>query len=89
MPDPDLGLREAERVLKPEGRIAVFDEFLRREERASLKRRLFNVISKPLFSDMNRRLEPLVATTSLHTEHDEPAAFGDVHRIATPVKPAR
>jgi phosphatidylethanolamine/phosphatidyl-N-methylethanolamine N-methyltransferase len=51
MPEPERGLSEAVRVLKPSGRIAVFDKFLRDEERASLKRRLLNAMAKPLFSD--------------------------------------
>jgi hypothetical protein len=38
---------------------------------------------------MNRHLEPLVATTSLHIERDEPIAFGGVYRIATLIKPLR
>ena len=83
MPDPARGLAEAERVLKPGRRIAVFDKFLREDERASIKRRLLNGIAKPLFSDMNRRLGPLVGTTRLTIEHDEPVAFGGMYRIAT------
>lgn len=87
MPDPERGVREAVRVLRPGRRIAVFDKFLRDEERPSLKRRLLNAIAKPLFSDLNRRLGPLVVGTGLVVEHDEPVAFGGAYRIATLMKP--
>ena len=89
MPGPGRGLAAAARVLVPGGRIAVFDKFLRDDERASIKRRLLNTIAKPLFSDLNRKLGTLVAGTSLEVEHDEPAAFGGMYRIATLFKPSR
>jgi phosphatidylethanolamine/phosphatidyl-N-methylethanolamine N-methyltransferase len=89
MPEPERGVREAVRVLKRGGRIAVFDKFLGDEERPSLRRRLLNTIAKPLFSDLNRRLGPLIAGTTLVIEHDEPVAFGGTYRVVTLANPGR
>lgn len=89
MPEPELGLREAARVLAPGGRVAVFDKFLANDARASLMRRLGNLVIKPLFTDLNRRLEPLVAQTDLAIVGDTPSAYGGLYRIVTLAKSER
>ena len=88
MPQPSKGLAEAVRVLKPGGRIAVFDKFLGDRQRASIRRRLLNLVMKPLITDMNRRFGPMLAGNGLEVERDEPAAFGGMYRVITLHKPA-
>ena len=87
MPQPEMGLLEAERVLKPGGKVVVFDKFLPTGETPSLLRRLVNAVARLLFSDINRQLGPLVAPTSFVMERDEPSAFGGLFRVVTLKKP--
>jgi len=87
MPQPELGLKEAARVLKSGGRIAIFDKFLGDQEQPSNARRLVNLVTGMLFSDINRRLGPLVHGTGLVVDRNEPAQFGGMFRSITLSKP--
>ncbi len=81
VPDPALCMSEAIRVLRPDGRIVVFDKFLPDGSRPSLGRRLSNAFSTLLGTDINRRFGDIIEGLPCDLVHDEPSILGGMYRV--------
>jgi phosphatidylethanolamine/phosphatidyl-N-methylethanolamine N-methyltransferase len=81
VPDPVACIREAARVLKPGGRISIFDKFLPDDGTPSNSRRVLNWATNLLFSDINRQLGPLLTSASLTVIHEESSIMRGAYRV--------
>jgi phosphatidylethanolamine/phosphatidyl-N-methylethanolamine N-methyltransferase len=73
--DPARCLNEAARVLRPGGRIAVFDKFLPEGDRPGLIRRAFLFFLDFFFTSTNRQMGEILARSGapLEVVHDQPS----------------
>lgn len=82
VPDPGAVAAETARVLRSGGLASIFDKFVPEDEEPSLARRALNPVARLLFSDLTRRLPPIVEGTGLEITHRE-SALGGLYTIAT------
>jgi ubiquinone/menaquinone biosynthesis C-methylase UbiE len=88
IPDPVACLHEAERVLKPGGKISVFDKFVPANRKVSIFRRILNPVTNLLFSDITRNFEAIASSTKLKIISDKSADFHGNFRILLLEKPS-
>jgi phosphatidylethanolamine/phosphatidyl-N-methylethanolamine N-methyltransferase len=82
VPDPKAVAAETARVLAPGGRVSIYDKFVPEGTEPSLLRRALNPMARVLFSDLTRRLTPLLDTAGLEVEKTCESALGGLYTIA-------
>jgi len=83
IPDPARCLAEAARVLRPGGRLAVFDKFLPDDDRPGLLRKAGLALLDLFFTSTNRRMGEILARSraAFVVERDEPSVGSYRHLI--------
>lgn len=71
VPDPEGCIKEAERVLKPDGQISIMDKFVPEGGQASAMRKVANLFTRVLFSDITRQAEPYLQLAELKKISDQ------------------
>ena len=86
VPDGGACLRETVRVLRPSGRIVIFDKFLPDNARLGIVRRLLNSGARWFGTDINRRLSDILANSRCVVELNLPSLARGLYRVVV-VKP--
>lgn len=81
VPDPIACWQETLRVVKPSGRIVIFDKFVPEDGNVNSFRRLLNQIAMLMGTDITRKLSDIVDETEVSIIRDEPSMFGGQYRV--------
>lgn len=82
VPDPEAVARETARVLAADGSISIFDKFVAEGTTPSLLRRVLNPVARFLFSDLTRRLDPLLSAADLQVVEPRESVLGGLYTVA-------
>lgn len=87
VPDGRACFRETVRAMRPGGRAVIFDKFAPEAGKLTIGRRLFNIFTMLIGTDITRRLSDLAAGTGARMLSDEPALLDGAYRIILMEKP--
>lgn len=79
--NPIQCIKEAERVLKPSGRLIVFDKFLHRDQEPSLFRKSLNLFTNLIATNINIDFHHLISQTNLTIIKETDSLFGGWFKI--------
>ncbi|HEY3440709.1 MAG TPA: methyltransferase domain-containing protein [Paludibaculum sp.] len=83
VPDPLRALQESVRVLKPNGRIALFDKYYDGPGTPRLIRRILNPLMRAIATDINTPTLRLARQAGLRVTHEESVLLAGLFRVAT------
>jgi phosphatidylethanolamine/phosphatidyl-N-methylethanolamine N-methyltransferase len=81
VPDAPACLQSTLQALKPGARIAVFDKFQPDHERLALMRRVINIVSTLLGTDITRCFRKISQGCPCSVTHEEPSILSGMYRV--------